>query len=125
MRTLFAALLFAATTYPPADVEILGDVDYGQTTPAFDCSAKQPYCSVLFNGLSGDRVQATVTPATPAAEKPFIAIADGTLTELAHDNGTVSATLPEVTDKLATYYIVFRPTNSKAGKFTVRLEKQP
>jgi hypothetical protein len=113
--------MLAATTFPPAEVEILGDLDYGRTSDSLECSAKQQYCSVLFNGLSGDRVVATVTGATG---KPFVAIADGTLTELAHGEGEASVTLPEVTDKLATYYIVFRDPARKAGRFTVRLEKQ-
>jgi len=118
---LVSVLVFAAESFPPADVEILGDIDYGQTSDPLVCSAKQKYCSVVFNGLSGDRVQ--VQGRGDGADKPFVAVADGSLNELARGSGEVTATLPQVTDKLATYYIVFRDPSGKPGKFTIRLNK--
>ena len=119
--SLACLLVFAAESFPPAEVEILGDIDYGQTSDPLVCSGKQKYCSVVFNGMSGDRVQ--VQGRNEGADKPFVAVADGSLKELARGSGEVTATLPEVTDKLATYYIVFRDPSGKPGKFTIQLNK--
>ena len=117
---LTCVLMLAAESFPPAEVEIL-DIDYGQTSDPLVCSAKQKYCSIVFNGMSGDRVQ--VQGRGDGADKPFVAVADGSLKELAHGPGDVTATLPEVTDKLATYYIVFCDPSGKPGKFTIQLKK--
>ncbi len=122
---LFAATLLAAESFSPADVEVLGDLDYGQTSKPLTCSGKQQkHCALLFNGLSGDRVEVT---AQSGGSAPFVAIADGRLQELAHGTGKVTATLPEVNDKLATYYIVFRDSmanpDGKPGTFTIALGK--
>lgn len=118
---LCSVILLAADSFPPADVEILGDIDYGQTSDPLVCNGKQKFCSIVFNGVSGDKVQ--VAARGEGKDKPFVAIADGTLKELARGSGEVSTTLPEVTDKLATYYIVFQDAAGKPGKFTIQLTK--
>ncbi|HYP13461.1 MAG TPA: hypothetical protein VEQ63_06030 [Bryobacteraceae bacterium] len=124
MRTgaslLSFCVLLMAESFSAGDVAILGDLDYEHTSEALECPAKQKFCSLLFNGLSGDRVQVVVRG---GEDKPFVALADGSLTELARGSGEVSATLPEVADRLATYYIVFRDVNGKPGRFTVQLKK--
>src|SRR5688572_29992458 len=68
--------LLLAESFPPAEVAILGDIDYGGKSAALACPvvAKQKYCALVFNGASGDRVEVAVTGGDG---KPFVAIADG------------------------------------------------
>lgn len=117
---LISGALLAAESFNPADVAILGDVDYGKTTDPLECGQAQKFCAVLFNGESGDRVEATITGVEGT---PFVAIANGALAEIARGTGRVTATLPEVTGGLATYYIVFRNEHGKAVRFAVQLAK--
>lgn len=118
--TLASAMVLLAEQFPPADVKIVGDVDYGQTTPALQCASETPYCSVLFNGTGGDKLTITVKN---AAGKAFVALTDGSLTELARGTDRLSFTLPKANEELQTYYIVFRDVDRKAASFTVKLEK--
>src|SRR5688572_24171496 len=93
MRPLLflCAVCFAAEQFSPADVMILGDIDYGQTSPALDCPAQPKYCALVFNASGGDKVQVTVSG---GAGKPLIAIADGTLKELSRGSGKLVFALP-------------------------------
>ena len=121
MRLLLAVLLcavaFGATQFSPADVTILGDIDYGQTSPTLDCPGEPKYCALVFNANGGDKVQVTVS-----AGKAVVALADGTLTELARGSGTLVFSLP-ASQEPVTYYIVMRDEGGKPGKFTVELKK--
>ena len=115
------AIGIAAESFSPADVAILGDIDYGSKSTELECSGKSRYCALVFNGKSGDVVEVTVSG---GERKPFVALADGSLKELARGSGVAGFTLPEVADGLATYYIVFRDTESKPARFTVQLRKK-
>jgi hypothetical protein len=115
------AFFLQADSFAPSDVAILGDIDYGKKSADLECAAKPPFCALVFNGKSGDKVEVTVTG---GGGKPFVALADGALKELARGAGSASATLPEVADGLATYYIVFQDAGGKPGRFTVELRKQ-
>jgi hypothetical protein len=117
---LALCVLLFAESFPASEVAILGDIDYGRKSDALTCSENQRFCALVFNGMSGDRVQVAVTG---GQDKPFVAIADGGLNELARGTGEVSLKLPKVTDDLATYYIVFRDNKGKSGQFTVELKK--
>jgi hypothetical protein len=118
---LGCSICLSAGNFAPADVAILGDIDYGGKSRELSCEAKPPYCALLFNGTTGDRVEATVSGGDG---KAFVAIADGSLKELVRGSGSVTATLPDVQDGLATYYILFRDPQGKAGRFTVELKKK-
>jgi hypothetical protein len=120
---LFAAccLLLYAENFSPADVAILGDIDYGAKSAELDCAGKPPYCALVFNGNSGDQVEVTVTGSSP---EPLVALADGSLKELSRGTRQASVTLPKVAEDLATYYILFRDPAGKAGRFTVELKKK-
>ena len=112
--------LLLGENFPPAEVAILGDIDYTQKSEALQCPVeKQKFCALVFNGASGDRVEVAVT----GAGKAFVAIADGSLTELARGTGRVALKLPAVADGLATYYIVFRPEQGNPSRFNVELRK--
>ncbi|HYO83838.1 MAG TPA: hypothetical protein VES20_20715 [Bryobacteraceae bacterium] len=120
---LLAACAFglAAESFPPAEVAILGDIDYAQKSAEMECSGKPQYCALVFNGKSGDVVEVTVSG---GERKPFVAFADGSLKELARGSGVASFTLPEVAEGLATYYIIFRDPENKPGRFTIELKKK-
>lgn len=122
LTLLAAAICLHAENFPPAEVAILGDIDYGGKSTELECTGKTRYCALVFNGQSGDAVAITVSG---GAGKAFVAIADGGLKELAHGTGSAAATLPKVADDLATYYIVFRDPEGKPGRFTVELKKKP
>ena len=78
MKRCAALLAFSfclcAESFSPTDVAILGDIEYGGKSPELACEAKPPYCALVFNGTTGDRVEATVAGGD---DKPFVAIADG------------------------------------------------
>ena len=114
---LACSLCFAADQFSPADVTILGDIDYGQTSPTLDCPGQPKYCALVFNANGGDKVQVTVS-----GGKALVALADGTLTELTRGTGKVVFSLPASQDPV-TYYIVLRDEEGKPGKFTVDLRK--
>ena len=116
---LFCTLCLSAEQFSPADVMILGDIDYGQTSPALDCPAQPKYCALVFNAGGGDKVQVTVNG---GGGKALIAIADGTLKELSRGSGKLVFTLPASPDPV-TYYAIFREEGGKAAKLTVELKK--
>ena len=66
-----AAFGIAAESFPPADVAILGDIDYGKKSADLECSGKPRYCALVFNGKSGDVVEVTVSG---GERKPFVAL---------------------------------------------------
>ena len=86
--------LLLAESFPPAEVAILGDIDYGRQSEALECPVgKQKFCALVFNGESGHEVEVTVTGGNT---KPFVAIADGSLTELARGTGRAVVKLSRV-----------------------------
>lgn len=118
---LFAAILcFCAETYPPEEVKIVGDLDYGQTSEPVEYTATPGYRAFVFNGNSRDRIEVTVTSDD---RKATVAIADGSLKELINGTTTVTFTLPDKGPDPEAYYIIFRDSEGKAGSFTVALKK--
>ncbi|MGI8744845.1 MAG: hypothetical protein ACR2NN_20190 [Bryobacteraceae bacterium] len=111
--------LFAAS-FRPADVAIVGDIEYGQTSDPVDCSDTPRYRALVFNGNSGDRVEVTVKGRD---RKAFVAFADGTLRELASGTTHLGFTLPNAGPDAEAYYIVFRDNEDKPAQFTVELKK--
>src|ERR1700687_4364977 len=67
-----------AESFPPADVKIMGDLRYGQTSSAVDCSKKSPYYAFVFNGKANERVEVVVKSDDRQA---FVAIADPSLNQ--------------------------------------------
>ena len=108
-----------ADSFRPADVKVLGALDYGDTSAPVECGGGTEYCGYVFNGAGGDQIQVTVKG---GEQKPFVAVADGSLKELARGEGTVSLTLPNKGPDIEAYYIVFRGENNQA-RLTVHLAK--
>ena len=117
---LFAAGLFA-DSFPPADVKIVGDLSYGETRDAVECTHESRYCAFVFNGKGGERVDVVVKSTGQA----FVAIGDPSLNELARGTGHLTLTLPNRGPDAEGYYIVFRDGENKDGRFTVELKKLP
>jgi hypothetical protein len=124
MRLIPLALVIAAICWPaerfaPKDVVILGDIDFGQTSPALDCPGEPQYCALVFNANGSARVQARIQG---GGDHPFVAFADGSLTELARGTGELVFTLPPG-EELLTYYVLFRSSEGKPAKLRVELKK--
>jgi len=128
MSTSIRVLLFFLTvigcafseSFPPADVKIAGDLDYGHTSAPVECASTPRYHALVFNAHSGDRVDVTVTAEGRHAE---VAIADPSLNELASGTNHVTTTLPDRGPDVEAYYIVFRDSENKPARFTVHLKK--
>jgi hypothetical protein len=118
---LFAAAL-VAESFPPADVKIVGDLSYGQTSNAVECTNASPYYAFVFNGKGGERVDVVVKSEDRQA---FVAIGDPSLNQLASGTGHVTFTLPNRGPDAEGFYIVFRDSESKDARFTVELKKLP
>jgi hypothetical protein len=103
-------------------VKIVGDLNYGQTSGSVECSSASPYYAFVFNGKADERVEIVVKSDD---RKAFVAIADPSLNQLTSGTGHVTLTLPNHGPDPEAYYIVFRDSESKAGRFTVELKKLP
>jgi hypothetical protein len=112
----------AAESFPPADVKIIGDLRYGQTSDAVECSSASPYYAFVFNGKANERVDVVVKSEDRQA---FVAIADPSLNQLTSGTGHVVFTLPNRGPDAEAFYIVFRDSESKEARFTVELKKLP
>jgi hypothetical protein len=117
---LTCGLSWSAEQFSPDAVNILGDIEYGQSSSPVDCPDKPKYCALLFNGHSGDKVDVTVKS---AKGKAFVALADGSLKELTRGDGHLVFTLHDPSPDLITYYIVFSDPDGKPAQFTVNLKK--
>lgn len=124
MRTCAAllALTFVAfaETIAPGDVNILGDLDYGQSSNPVEYTGTPRYSAFLFPAAGGDRVEVTVTSKDRKAE---VAIANGALKQLATGTSRLEFQIPNNGPDAEAYYILFRDTEGKSGKFTVELHK--
>ena len=112
----------AAESFPPADVKVVGDLRYGQTSKAVECSSASPYYAFVFNGKGNERVEVVVKSED---RKAFVAVADPSLNQLTSGTGHVTVTLPNRGPDAEAFYIVFRDSESKDAQFTVELKKLP
>jgi hypothetical protein len=117
---LVCAACIAAASFQPSDVKIVGDLDYDHISAPVDCTDTPRYRALVFNGNSGDRIEVTVRGGN---RKAVIAIADGSLTELAKGTTHVAFTLPNAGPDAQAYYIVIRDSDDKPAQFTVELKK--
>lgn len=115
-----ATLGCAAGTFQPSEVKIVGDLDYGQTSDPVEYTDNPPYRAFVFTANSRDRIEVTVKG---DSRNPFVAIADGSLKELARGATHIAFTLPKTGPDPEAYYIVFRDADNKAARFTVELKK--
>src|SRR5437588_831799 len=110
--SLVTRVCFSAETYQPAEVKIVGDLDYGATSDPVEYTATPRYRAFVFNGNSRDHIEVTVKSDD---RKAFVAIADGSLKELVNGTTHVELTLPDKGPDIEAYYIVFRDSEDKAA----------
>ena len=115
-----ALLCLYGENFSPNDVKIVGDLNYGETSAPVLCSSTPSYCAYVFNGRGDDRVEVTVQADQGTA---LVAIADGSLSQLASGTTRLVFTLPNRGPDAEAYYIVFRDNAKKAGRFAVALKK--
>lgn len=109
-----------AVNYGPSDVQILGDLDYGQTSKPVAYSAKPPYRAFVFSGYGCQMVEVTVKSADG---KPFVALADSSLNEISRGAAHLSVRLPYRGPDIEVWYIVFKDSDDKPASFTVQVKK--
>ncbi len=117
---LALAALLLADTFSPDDVQIIGDIDYGQSSPPVEYSSTPRYRAFVFTAMGGDKIEVTFKGED---RKAFVAIANGELKQLASATTRLAFTVPEKGPDAEAYYIVFRDTEDKPGRFTVALKK--
>jgi hypothetical protein len=110
----------SAHPYDPADVKVLGDLDYGQTSESVDYSSKPPFRAFVFSAFGGERVEVTVKGDD---RKAFVALTDSTLNQLMSGSTNLSLSLPYRGPYIEVWYILFRDFDSKPGRFTVQVKK--
>lgn len=119
--TLLAAGCFLrAENLKPADVKVFGALDYGETSVEVEYTGTPRYGAFIFNGASKDRVEITVKSDDGQA---FVAVADGTLKDLASGTAKLAFTLPNHGADPEAYYILFRAVDGKPARFVVMLKK--
>ena len=107
-------------SFKPDDVKVVGDLSYGETSASVPCSSSPSYCAYVFNGHGDDRVEVTVKADAGMA---LVAIADGSLSQLATGTTRLLFTLPNRGPDPEAYYIVFRGQDHRAGRFAVALKR--
>jgi len=76
----------------------------------------------VFKGKGGERVDVVVRSEDRQA---FVAVGDPSLNRIASGTGHVTVTLPNRGPDAEVFYVVFRDSESKNGRFTVELKKLP
>jgi hypothetical protein len=106
--------------YLPAEVKVLGVLDYGHAQSALDHTASPRYRAFVFSGHGRDRVEITLTGATSASS---FTITDSTLNQIGTGSSRVTVSLPYRGPDIEVYYIVFPATSSKTSNVTVQVRK--
>ena len=107
-------------SYQPDDVKILGDLNYGQSSGWVTCGASPRYHAFVFNGYGGDRVDITVQSKT---SKPWVALADSSLNQVATGSSHLSLSLPNKGPDIEVWYILFREADNRPTPFSVRVKR--
>src|ERR1700736_4583069 len=107
-------------TYSPANIKILGALDYGTTSSPVIYSARQRYLAFVFSGCGGDVVEITVKGLDG---KAFVAVADSSLNRITSGDSHLSLNLPYKGPDLEVWYLIFRETDYKTAHFTVQVKK--
>ena len=109
-----------AISYGPSDVQILGDLEDGQTSNPVTYSPKPPYRAFVFSGYGCEKVEVTINSTDG---KPFLALADSSLNEISRGDTHLSVRLPYRGPDIEVWYIVFKDVNDKPASFTVQVKK--
>ena len=107
--------------YRPADVKVLGVLDYGKLQNAVDRTARTAsprYRAFVFSGYGRDRVEITLKGETPSSS--FI-LTDSTLNAIGAGSSQAIVSLPYRGPDIEVYYIVF-PASGKLAHVSVRVK---
>jgi len=107
-------------SYNASDVEVLGDLKYGQASNSVAYSPTPPYRAFVFSAFGGEKVEVTVKGVD---RKAFVALADSSLNQLVSGSTNLSLSLPYHGPDIEVWYIVFRDFENKPGRFTVQVNK--
>ena len=107
-------------TYAAADVKVLGDLDYGQSSGPVVYSARPAYRAFVFSAFGGEAVEVSVRGTD---RKAMVALADSSLTRLAIGDTSLQLVLPNRGPYIECWYIVFRDFEKKPAQFTVQVKK--
>ena len=110
----------APHTYAPKQVKVLGDLDDGRPGHSVYTTRPAPYRAFVFSAYGGQKVDITVSS---SGRRPFIALADSTLNELATGTNTITFSLPYRGPYIEVWYVVFRDLENKPAHFTVQVKK--
>lgn len=107
-------------TYSPANIKILGALNYGTTSSPVRYSARQRYLAFVFTGYGGDIVDITVKGVDG---KAFVALADSSLNRITSGDTHLNLGLPYKGPDIEVWYLIFRETDYKTADFTVQVKK--
>jgi hypothetical protein len=107
-------------SYAPADVKILGVLNYGQKSEPVEYSDTPQYRAFVFEGRANERVEIVVTG---AGENAFIALADPGLNVIASGSGHLSVSLPDQGPDIETFYVVFKDQANRPARMSVQIKK--
>lgn len=104
-------------SYSPAQVRVLGDVEYGQSKTAARYAAGPRYRAFVFSGYGGDKVEIALKGSV--ANMPVV-LADSTLNQIAAGTSHLSVSLPYRGPDIEVWYVL---TENKPAQFTVQVKK--
>ena len=107
-------------SYVPANMKIVGSLNYGEISGPVLYSATPRFRAFVFNGHGGDVLQITVKSAD---RKAVVAVADSTLNQVATGISPLKVTLPSHGPDLEAWYVIFREPNGRPARFTVQVKK--
>jgi hypothetical protein len=114
-----AAVISAQTeqiSYAPNDVQVLGVLNYGQTSRLLEAPPSSSYRAFVFNGNGNDRVEVTVTGDRTAS----IAVADPSLNMIASGEGHLSVLLPYRGPDAEGFYVIVKGQTARPARVQLR-----
>lgn len=118
-KTSYNVVTSTSGKYQPADVKVLGVLDYGHSQYAVDRTSGPRYRAFIFSGYGRDRVEITLRGATPGT--PFI-LTDSTLNAIGGGSSQATVSLPYRGPDIEVYYIVF-PASGRPAHVSVQVKK--
>ena len=110
----------ATLSYSPADVKVLGDVDYGQTLQSWDRPGGARYRAFVFSGYGGDKVDIKLIS---DERRTFMALADSTLNLIGTGSSHMILSLPYRGTDIEVFYVLFPAAITGNTRVTVQVKK--
>jgi len=104
----------SSRSFSPAQVRVLGALDYGQNKTALAYNSGPKYRAFVFSGYGGDQVEITVKGTVP-----FI-VTDSTLNQIAEGSSSLRISLPNRGPDIEVWYVL---TDNRPTPFTLQVKK--